>query len=168
MKILPKTAGFSGLQGLKVLILVTGLALAMSTWYVFFHQYHDNSHVTWFPSAASCDVHAHPCSVALGSGRQLTFHIDINGPIEAHAALPLEVDIQGIPAHQVNVDLVDRYRDSRIERFVLDAITPSRFRGQGQVDKEVQTATPWRARVILETPEGDMGSWFDFEVVKKS
>ncbi|MGP9663719.1 hypothetical protein ACT3TY_03675 [Halomonas sp. AOP22-C1-8] len=168
MKILPKTAGFAGLQGLKVLILVTGFALAMSTWYVFFHQYHDNDHVTWFPSVASCDVNVHPCSAVLGDGRQLTFHIDVNGPIEALASLPLEVNIQGIPAHQVNVDLIDRYRDSGTGRFVLDAISPGHFRGHGQVDREVETATPWRARVILETPEGNLGSWFDFEVVKKS
>jgi hypothetical protein len=27
-----------------------------------------------------------------------------------------------------------------------------------------QEVMPWRARVILETPDGKLGSWFDFDV----
>lgn len=169
MKIRPKPANFAGLQGLKVLILVTGMALAICTWYVFFHRLHDDSHITWFPAAAQCDLNTQACSVTLGDAGRMTFHIGTRGPIRALTLLPLEVDIEGVTPSQVSVDFVSPHEDVSVYRFVLRTIAPGHFRGHGQLGKDESTATPailpWRARVILDTPNGKLGSWFDVNVV---
>ncbi|RUR35601.1 hypothetical protein [Vreelandella populi] len=169
MKILPKPAYFAGLKGLKALILVTGLGLAVCTWYVFFHRLHDASHVTWFPAAAQCDLNTQACSASLGDEGRLFFHIDVSGPIRALAPLPLAVDIEGFTPSQVSVDFVSQNKPDDVYRFVLDTITPGHFRGHGRLGEDRSSAAPavmpWRARVILETPKGRLGSWFDFNLL---
>ena len=169
MKILPKPAYFAGLQRLKVLILVTGLGLAVCMWYVFFHRLHDDSHVTWFPAASQCDLNTQACSATLGEAGRLTFHIDARGPIRALTPLPLEVNIEGVTPSHVSVDFVSPQEDVSVYRFVLHTIAPGRFRGHGQLGEEkgitAPAIMPWRARVILETPKGKLGSWFDISVL---
>ncbi len=168
MKILPKPAYLAGLPGLKVLILVTALGLAMCTWYVLFHRLHDG--ITWFPAAPQCNLNIQACSANLGDEGRLTLRIDVRGPIRALAPLPLVVDIEGVASSQVSVDFVSRNENSEVGvyRFVLDAILPGHFRGRGQLGNEPSVApgvAPWRARVILDTPKGKMGSWFDFNAL---
>ncbi|MBZ5487596.1 hypothetical protein HW452_08660 [Halomonas aquamarina] len=164
MKIRPEPA--SGLPGLKALILVTGLGLAMCMGYLLFHRLHDE--VTWFPAAAPCDLNTQACTARLGDAGQLTLHIDICGPVSALTPLPLRVDIDGVTSTWVSVDFLSRHRKDEAYRFVLDAVAPGRFRGLGQLgekrDSRSGIATPWRARVIVDTPEGKLGSWFDFDV----
>ncbi len=166
MKIRPKPAYFARLPGLKALILMTGLGLALCTWYVLFHRLHDD--VTWFPPTAQCDLNIQACAARLGDAGQLTLHIDTRGPIQALTPLPLAVDIQGVTSSQVSVDFVSRHKKDDVYRFMLDAVTPDHFRGHGQLGEQRGSApaatAPWRARVILDTPKGRLGSWFDFDV----
>lgn len=80
--------------------------------------------------------------------------------------LPLDVEVDGIEATQVDVDFVGRGMNLGLHRFALTASSPGHFQGQGQVGICTQAVMPWRARVILETEEGKMGSWFDFDVIR--
>ncbi|GEN28607.1 hypothetical protein HVA01_22530 [Halovibrio variabilis] len=145
---------------------MTGLALAACAWYAFAHWLHRDSDVTWFPPTASCDLHAAPCSATLGDRGRLTLHVQTNGRIDALETLPLDVEVEGVKATRVEVDFIGRDMDLGLHRFALSASAPGRFKGQGQVGMCTQTVMPWRARVILETPAGKMGSWFDFDVVR--
>ena len=153
MKMISKPAHPAGFPALRVLILVTGIALAACAWYAFAHWLHRDSDVTWFPPAASCNLHTAPCSATLGD-------------IDALEVLPLEVEVDGVTATQVDVDFVGRDMDLGLHRFALSAGAPGHFQGQGQVGICTQTVMPWRARVILDTAEGKVGSWFDFGVIR--
>lgn len=166
MKKLSKPVYFTGFPALKVLILVTGLALAACTWYVFANWLRDDGDVTWFSPSTNCDLHAHPCSAMLGDKGRITLAVETDGRIEALEILPLEVHIEGIDAHHVSVDFIGRDMDMGVHRFGLTAAAPGHFHGQGQVGICTQAVMPWRARVILDTPEGKLGSWFDFDVIR--
>ncbi|EHA17127.1 hypothetical protein HAL1_02997 [Halomonas sp. HAL1] len=166
MKMISKPAHPAGFPALRVLILVTGLALAACAWYAFAHWLHRDSDVTWFPPAASCNLHTAPCSATLGDKGRITLHVQASGRIDALEVLPLEVEVDGVTATQVDVDFVGRDMDLGLHRFALSAGAPGHFQGQGQVGICTQTIMPWRARVILDTAEGKVGSWFDFDVIR--
>ncbi|MDP3536341.1 hypothetical protein P8S55_10510 [Halomonas sp. M1] len=166
MKKLSKPVYFTGFPALKVLILVTGLALAACTWYVFANSLRDDSDVTWFAPNAGCDLHTHPCTAMLGDKGRITLTVDTDGRIEALEIVPLEVHVEGIDAQHVSVDFIGRDMDMGLHRFGLTATAADYFYGQGQVGICTQAVMPWRARVILDTPEGKLGSWFDFDVIR--
>lgn len=166
MKMTLKPGHSSGFPVLRVLILVTGLALAACAWYAFAHWLHRDSEVTWFPPTSSCNLHIAPCSTMLGDKGRVTLHIQTNGRIEALEILPLDVKVDGLKATQVDVDFIGRDMDLGLHRFALTEQSPHHFQGQGQVGICTQTVMPWRARVILNTTEGKMGSWFDFDVIR--
>ncbi|BBI65124.1 hypothetical protein HSBAA_64300 [Vreelandella sulfidaeris] len=111
-------------------------------------------------------MHTSPCSATLGDKGRVTLHVQVNGRIDALEVLPLEVEVEGVKATQVDVDFVGRDMDLGLHRFALSASAPGHFQGQGQVGMCTQAVMPWRARVILETAEGKMGSWFDFDVIR--
>ncbi|TVP52633.1 MAG: hypothetical protein EA345_00595 [Halomonas sp.] len=166
MKIVSKPSRPAAFPVLRVLILVTGLALAACAWYAFTHWLHRDSDVTWFAPAPNCDLHTAPCSATLGDKGRITLQIQANGRIDALQILPLEVEVDGVKASHVEVDFVGRDMDLGLHRFGLTASSPSHFHGQGQVGICTQNVMPWRARVILETAEGKVGSWFDFDVIR--
>lgn len=166
MKKMSKSVYFTGFPALRVLILVTGLALAACTWYVLANWLRADSDVTWFPPHAGCDLHVHPCAAMLGDKGRITLAVDANGQINALDIVPLEVKVEGIDAHHVSVDFVGRDMDMGIHRFGLTANDAGHFHGQGQVGICTQAVMPWRARVILDTPHGKLGSWFDFDVIR--
>ncbi|MFI8748387.1 hypothetical protein ACIGG6_00060 [Vreelandella lionensis] len=164
MKNLPKPVDVTGFPALKVFILVTGLALAACTWYVFANWLRADSDIVWFSPSGECNLHMTPCSTTLGDRGRLTLAIDADGRIEALEVLPLDVEVEGITPSQVTVDFVGRDMDMGLNRFALTTTAPGHFHGQGQVGVCTQEVMPWRARVILETPDGKLGSWFDFDV----
>lgn len=151
---------------LKGLILVTGLALAALSWYAFSHWLRDDADITWYSPAPGCDLHSAPCSATLGDKGQLSFAVDVDGRIEALEILPLNVSVEGVETNTVKVDFIGRDMDMGLHRFMLDATGDGRFYGQGQVGICTQAVMPWRARVIVDTPNGRIGSWFDFDVIR--
>ena len=97
---------------------------------------------------------------------RITLNVKTNGRIDALEVLPLEVEVDGVTATQVEVNFIGRDMDLGLHRFPLSADAPGHFQGQGQVGICTQTVMPWRARVILQTAEGKIGSWFDFDVIR--
>jgi len=161
-----KTANAEPFPVLKVLILVTGIALAALSWYAFSHWLRSDGDITWYPPSAECDLHTEPCSVTLADKGSLTFSVNVDGRIESLEILPLNVSTQGMEVSAVDVDFVGRTMDMGINRFSLAETQDGQFHGQGQLGVCTLSVMPWRARVILETPDGRMGSWFDFDVIR--
>ncbi len=95
-----------------------------------------------------------------------TLRIEASGRIDALAILTLEVAVEGVEATQVDVDVFGRDMDVGLHRFGLTATSPGHFQGPGQVGICTQAVMPWRARVILKTADGNVGSWFDFDVIR--
>ncbi|BBI54535.1 hypothetical protein HORIV_69560 [Vreelandella olivaria] len=102
----------------------------------------------------------------MGDVGRITLNVQANGRIDALEILPLEVEVDGLTATQVEVDFIGRDMDLGLHRFALSTDAPGHFQGQGQVGICTQNVMPWRARVILQTAEGKVGSWFDFDVIR--
>lgn len=153
---------------LKVLILITAVALAALSWYALGYWVRDDAGVRWSAPQGNCDLHTSACSTMLDEGQMLTLSIREEGPIQALTPLPLDVTLEGVDARQVMVDFVGRDMDMGLHRFRLDRVAKSRshFAGTGQLGICTLDVMPWRARVIVETPSGRIGSWFDFHVTK--
>lgn len=153
---------------LRLLIVLTLLTLAMALWYLTRYSLRDEVGVHWHPPAeVHCDLHAAPCTARLGQGIALHLAVESDGPIRALKRLPLEVRLTGIPAESARVDFVGRDMDMGLHRFPLEAVGVGVFRGEGQVTICTEAIMPWRAKVVVDTPQGRLGSWFDFEVARR-
>lgn len=151
---------------LRVLILVTGIALAAFSWYALSNWLRSDDDVTWYPPTQECNLHQGACSTALGDKGRLVLQVPVSGRIQALEPLPLTVAVEGVNAQTATVDFIGRGMDMGLNHFPLQAAGQGQFSGQGQVGVCTQDIMPWRARVILDTPDGRIGSWFDFDVAR--
>ncbi|MCB8889352.1 hypothetical protein [Vreelandella malpeensis] len=165
MKKTTSSGYFLGFPLLNVLILITAIALMVCLGYGLNSWLRGEENIRWVAPDPGCDLHAATCHASLGDAG-FTFSVDADGAIEALTALPLEVKVEGVEASQVSVEFVGRDMEMGLHRFTLVATAPGHFNGQGQVGLCTQRVMPWRARVILSTPEGKIGSWFDFDVTR--
>ncbi|MBB3230514.1 hypothetical protein [Halomonas stenophila] len=152
---------------LRLLIVTTLLTLGVMLGYLVRHSL-DGDDVQWTPPSTPCDLQAGPCRTELGEGVTLTLDLAGKGPIHALTVLPLEVQLAGAPAEAAVVTFVGRDMDMGLHRFSLAAAGGGVFRGDGQVALCSEAAMRWRARVVVDTPGGRLGSWFDFEVTRKA
>jgi hypothetical protein len=160
--------GAARLPLLRLLITVTLLTLAVALWYLTSYSLRDEAEVRWYPPVAGdCDLHAAPCTARLGEGGELSLSVASNGAIRPLEPLQLEVRVTGVPADSVRVDFVGRDMDMGLHRFPLEAKGEGIFRGVGQLSICTETIMPWRAKVVVDTPSGRLGSWFDFEVQRR-
>ncbi|MDZ7853828.1 MAG: hypothetical protein U5L98_14595 [Halomonas sp.] len=165
--ILPST-GAARPPLLRLLIILTLLTLAVAFWYLTRYSLRDEAGVQWHPPTEDrCDLHAAPCTASLGQDIALRLTVASKGPIRALERLPLEVRLTGIQAESARVDFVGRDMDMGLHRFPLEAVGGGVFRGEGQVAICSDAVMPWRAKVVVDTPQGRLGSWFDFEVTRR-
>ncbi len=165
---IPSSSGAARPPLLPLLITVTLLTLAVALWYLTRYSLRDEVGVHWHPPAeVRCDLHAGPCTARLGQGITLRLAIASDGPIRALERLPLEVRLAGIAAESARVDFVGRDMDMGLHRFPLEAVGGGVFRGEGQVTICTEAVMPWRAKVVVDTPQGRLGSWFDFDVARR-
>lgn len=161
---LPMETGVSRSPLLRLLMLVTLVVIAVALWYLTSHRLRGDGEVHWFAPEASCDLHAGACTATLDHGARLTLAADVAGRIQALEVLPLTVNLEGLEAESVRVEFVGRDMDMGLYRFPLAPGADGAFRGEGQVAICTDSVMPWRARVVVETSRGSLGSWFDFDV----
>ncbi|MFC3285663.1 hypothetical protein [Litchfieldella rifensis] len=148
---------------LNLLIVVTLVTIVVALWYlVDYYLRGSREDVTWYPPAKSCDLHRGPCEASLGLGTRLVLELD--GELQALQVLPIEVRVEGVDAEAVAVEFVGRDMSMGLNRFPLQPVGEGHFRGDGQIGVCTEAVMPWRAQVVIETPQGRQGSWFDFEV----
>ena len=151
---------------LRLLIVTTLLTLGVAVWYLVRHSL-DGDDVRWTPPPTPCGLQAGPCRTDPGDGVTLTLDLAGEGPIQALTVLPLEVHLAGAPADAAVVTVVGRDMDMGLHRFPLAAAGVGVFRGEWQVALCTEAVVPCRARVVVDTPRGRLGSWFDFEVRRR-
>ncbi|SDO42679.1 hypothetical protein SAMN04487957_106102 [Halomonas shengliensis] len=147
----------------RLLVLLTLGTVAVALWFLASHLLRDAGQVRWYPEAAGCELAAGPCEAALGDGR-LALDLGVRGEIRALERLPLVVRLEGVAAEGVTVDFVGRNMDMGLHRYPLRRDADGRYRGEGQIPICTEAVMPWRARVIVETADGKLGSGFDFTV----
>lgn len=151
---------------LRLLVIATMITLGLALWYLLRYALDADNDVRWTPPAEACDILQGPCTAALGDGRQLIFSMYTDGPIHALELLPLRVELAGGKATGAVVRFEGLDMDMGLHRFPLIA-NGDVFQGDSQVAMCTDDVMDWRARVIVDTPEGRVGSWFDFQVVRK-
>jgi hypothetical protein len=146
------------------MMLATLITLSVALWYLLSHVVRGGADVDWYQASLPCELHQAACQADLGNGRTLTFSIDAAGDIRALEILPLKVHLEGVEAESVRVDFVGRDMDMGLHRFPLERQDKGRFEGVGQVPICTEAVMPWQARVVVEAPQGRLGSQFDFTV----
>ncbi|WP_104202996.1 hypothetical protein [Billgrantia saliphila] len=157
-------AGESRFPRLRLMMLATLITLCVALWYLAAHLLRGDSDIDWYLATLPCDLPAATCSASLGGARQLTLRVDAPGGIRALEPLPLRVEVAGVNAQSVRVDLVGRDMDMGLHRFPLDAQDGNRFEGLVQVPICTESVMAWQAEVVVKTPDGRLGSRFDFSV----
>lgn len=148
---------------LNLLIMVTLITVIVALWYlVDYYLRGSTEDVTWYPPSMPCDLHQGPCEASLGM--RASMRLEIDGELRTLESLPIEVELNGVDAKAVTVEFIGRNMNMGINRFPLDAMDDGLFRGDGQIGVCTEEVMPWRAQVIIETPDGRKGSWFDFDV----
>jgi len=149
---------------LRLLVLFTLGTVAVALWFLASHLLRDAGQVHWYPEAPGCELSAGPCLAELGNERRLALDLGVRGEIRALQRLPLEVALDGVDAERVVVDFVGRDMDMGLHRYPLTLGDDGRYHGEGQIPICTDAVMPWRARVIVETADGKLGSRFDFDV----
>lgn len=146
------------------MMLATLLTLCVALWYLAAHLLRGESDVDWHLATLPCDLHRGACSANLGEGRTLTLSVDAPEGIRALERLPLTVRVDGVEVQSASVDFIGRDMDMGLHRFTLSHQDKGHFEGVGQVPICTESVMPWQAQVVVETPEGRLGSRFDFTV----
>jgi len=146
------------------MILATLLTLSVALWYLLTHVVRDGTDVDWYLATLPCELHQVGCSAHLGEGRSISLQVDSPGGIRALETLPLAVEVAGVSANAVSVDFVGRDMDMGLHRYPLRQQDNGRFEGVGQVPICTESVMHWQAEVVVETPQGRLGSRFDFTV----
>ncbi|MDI5932556.1 hypothetical protein [Halomonas kalidii] len=160
----PIDTGVSRSPLLRLLMLVTLGVIAVALWYLTSYSLRGGGEVRWVAPEAPCDLHVGACAATLDRGVSLAFEADVAGRIRALEPLPLVVTLEGLEAEAARVEFVGRDMDMGLHRFPLTRGADGVFRGEGQVTICTESVMPWRARVVVETARGSLGSWFDFDV----
>jgi hypothetical protein len=145
-------------------MLATLLALVAALWYLASHLVRGDRDIAWYTAVAPCELHHSSCKAMLGGSRELSLAADAPGGIRALDLLPLTVTLEGVEATAVHVDFVGRDMDMGLHRFPLEAQDNGRYEGLAQVPICTEATMSWLARVVVETPDGRLGSRFDFTV----
>ncbi|QOR40542.1 hypothetical protein HNO52_19960 [Billgrantia diversa] len=161
--LLPES-GQSRFPRLRLMMLATLLTLCVALWYLAAHLLRGESDVDWYLATLPCDLHRGACSASLGEGRTLTLNVDVPGDIHALELLPLAVRVDGVEVQSASVDFIGRDMDMGLNRFPLSEQDEGRFEGVGQVPICTESVMPWQAQVVVQTPDGRLGSRFDFTV----
>lgn len=152
---------------LNLLIMVTLITMVVALWYlVDYYLRGSTEDVTWYPPTMPCDLHQGACEASLGIRASMLLRFD--GELRAQERLPIEVELDGIDAEAVTVEFIGRSMNMGINRFPLEAQGEGQFRGKGQIGVCTEAVMPWRAQVIIETPDGRKGSWFDFDIRRRA
>ncbi|MBS9404644.1 hypothetical protein KG088_13470 [Halomonas sp. TRM85114] len=149
---------------LRFLILVTLTVIVVAVWYLVRYHLSDDGEIRWFAPESACDLQQGACKTTLdGLGDDLRFELGVQGPVQALEVLPLTVTLDGLPSRSAVVEFVGRDLEMGLHRFPLSH-EDGALRGEGQVGLCTQAAMAWRANVVVDTPQGRLGTWFDFIV----
>ena len=99
---------------------------------------------------AECDLRAGPCSSPLPEGGNITLSIKPRS-IPVIKPLTLEVDVQGLNAESVEVDLTGLDMYMGFNRVKLKETGKGRFNGEGRIPVCVRDAMRWEAKVMVKT-----------------
>ena len=112
-----------------------------------------------------CDLRAGPCSGDFPDGGRVVFGIQ-PASIPLLKPLQFEVQVEGMDARDVEVDLKGLSMNMGFNRPKLALVEEGRFRGEGMLPVCVRDAMEWEAKVLVHTNDGLRAAPFRFITVK--
>jgi hypothetical protein len=117
------------------------------------------------PLDPACDLRAGPCTGLLPDGGKIRFGI-VPREIPVIKPLKFQVDVEGIDAREVEVDLQGVDMNMGYNRPKLGKLDDGHFEGQAIIPVCVRDAMEWEARVLVRTDSGLVAAPFRFITVK--
>ena len=148
---------------LNLLTLLTLMTVLVAAGYLADYYLRDSREdVTWYPPRWHCDLREGPCRTDIGLKGTLRF--GMQGEFESYEPLRIDVRTSGLDVQSVVVEFIGRDMNMGLTRVEMKPIGEGLFQGVGELRPWAETVMPWRAQVILETPDGRKGSWYDFDI----
>lgn len=117
------------------------------------------------PLDPGCDLRAGPCTGTLPGGGRIRFGI-VPREIPVIQPLKFQVDVEGLDAREVEVDLQGVDMNMGYNRPKLSASGKGHFEGDAVIPVCVRDAMEWEARVLVRTDRGLVAAPFRFITVK--
>ncbi len=117
------------------------------------------------PLDPDCDLRAGPCTGVVPGGGRIRFGI-VPRNIPVIQPLKFQVDVEGIDAREVEVDLQGTDMNMGYNRPRLQPKGGGHFEGEAVIPVCVRDAMEWEARVLVRTDEGLVSAPFRFITVK--
>lgn len=117
------------------------------------------------PLDPDCDLRAGPCTAVLPGGGGVSFEI-LPDEIPVLRPLGLNVRLEGMRAHGVEIDFAGTEMNMGYNRVPLRQGAPDLWQGQGMLPVCVRNRMEWEATVLLSTAEGLMAAPFRFETYR--
>jgi hypothetical protein len=118
------------------------------------------------PLDPECDLRAGPCSADFSDGGRVIFGIQPSA-IPLLKPLQLEVQLKGVEAQGVEVDLQGMDMNMGFNRPKLTQVGEGIFRGEGMLPVCVRDAMEWEAKVLVRTEQGLRAAPFRFITIKE-
>lgn len=152
---------------LNLLIIVTLVTVVVALGYLLdYYLRGSREDTTWYPPSMPCDLQRGTCHADLGL--HASMRLALGNELVPLAPIDIDVHLEGIDAERVVVEFVGRNMNMGLNRFVLSEQGDGHFRGQGQLGVCAEDVMPWRAQILVETASGRKGSWFDFDMPRRS
>ncbi len=144
-----------------ILVLLTGL-IALG---LFWKPHRVNSDAVSLPPDPSCDLHAGPCTLVLPGRALLRFAIEPRD-IPLLKPLRIKVDLDGVEARAVSVEITGRNMDMGFDRVQLLELGAGHFAGDAVLPICSSRRMEWRAMVVLDLRGRGIAAPFDFHTVR--
>ena len=117
------------------------------------------------PYDPSCDLQQGPCAAKLPNGQRVILSIEPR-PIPLVEPIQFHVELDGIQAKKVMVDIQGMGMNMGINRPQLQQQSAERFSGEGMLPVCIRNSMEWEARVLLDTDNGTVAAPFRFVTEK--
>jgi hypothetical protein len=108
--------------------------------------------VVQWPMAGECDLHQSSCSVQQGDA-SATLTIRPH-PIPTAKPLDIEVQLQNLPARQVQLDISGMNMYMGYNRVTLNASAPGHFTGRSMLAFCTTDKMQWQITLMVDQPDG--------------
>jgi hypothetical protein len=112
---------------------------------------------------AGCDLHSGPCTARLPDGGEITLSITPR-PIPALAPLMAEVQVKGLAATSVTLDINGVTMNMGLFRTALKATEDGGWRGKTGLPVCTTSKMDWLADVQVKTADGLVSAPFSFSI----
>ncbi|SEI46861.1 hypothetical protein SAMN05421831_102185 [Allopseudospirillum japonicum] len=150
---------------LNLLMLLTLMTLVVAGWYLIEHtqEISIEPQVRWFPPETDCALETQGSCESQIHSAKVRLTVPPNS-LKVLTPIPIEVHTELAKVQEVILDFQGRDMYMGINRYPLSRKSDHLYTGEGILSICTDEDMVWRARILFKTPQGWLGTWFDFQV----